>query len=66
MTDDRASDLGGDRSLSHGYKARTAQMVVKATAMDAKGSETNGYKPATSQVRPTPPPPPPGEGGGSK
>lgn len=66
MTEYRGVDDTEGNSLSHGYKARPVKMVAKTTTMDAKGTETNGYKPATSQVRPTPPKPPAGEGGGSK
>lgn len=59
----------GGGELAHGYRAKTVSSVAK-TAMDAQGTETNGYRPSTSEVkpavRPAPPKPPAGDAGGSK
>ena len=66
------SDTSGaeENSLAHGFRARARSTTAKTVTMDAKGTETHGYKPSASEARPAtpakPPPPPTGNGGGSK
>jgi hypothetical protein len=68
MGENREPTGGGE--LAHGYRAKTVRSVAKTTAMDAQGTETNGYRPSTSEakpaVRPAPPQAPAGDAGGSK